>query len=232
MPPLMKIVSAISAGAGFRPQPETERARDERRQRAIAQCVSAFAWLHHRLIWPPFLQERRQAENTRALYCMEPLSCLGFVERWLKARRAMRSLHAPKAHFDESIALIEAGDLAAAEARIRSRLADYPRDVNLQALLGALLVKQEPPGRSGVLLRQVIAEAPSFAKPHEDLGYLLVQLGDAADAVPLLERATHLDPTLESAWFTLGKAPRAARAAAPKPTRPSSAASSCRRSGA
>jgi Flp pilus assembly protein TadD len=52
----------------------------------------------------------------------------------------------------------------------------------------------------------VIAEAPSFAKPHEDLGYLLVQLGNAADAVPLLERATHLDPTLENAWFTLGKA--------------------------
>ena len=52
----------------------------------------------------------------------------------------MRSLHAPKAHFDESIALIESGDLGAAEERIRSRLADYPRDVNLQALLGALLI--------------------------------------------------------------------------------------------
>ena len=118
----------------------------------------------------------------------------------------MRSLHAPKAHFDESIALIEAGDLAAAEARIRSRLADYPRDVNLQALLGALLVKRNRLDEAGALLRQVIAEAPSFAKPHEDLGYLLVQLGNAADAVPLLERATNLDPTLESAWFTLGKA--------------------------
>src|SRR6188768_1524379 len=109
----------------------------------------------------------------------------------------MRSLHAPKAHFDESIALIESGDLAAAEARIRSRLADYPRDVNLRALLGALLVKRNRLDEAEPLLRQVIAEAPSFAKPHEDLGYLLVQLGNAADAVPLLERATHLDPTLE-----------------------------------
>jgi len=118
----------------------------------------------------------------------------------------MRPLHAPKAHFDESIALIESGDLAAAERRIRSRLADYPRDVNLQALLGALLIKRNRLDEAAVLLRQVIAEAPSFAKPHEDLGHLLVQQGHADDAVPLLERATHLDPTLESAWFTLGKA--------------------------
>ena len=118
----------------------------------------------------------------------------------------MRPLHAPKAHFDESIALIESGDLAAAEGRIRSRLADYPRDVNLQALLGALLIKRNRLDEAAVLLRQVIAEAPSFAKPHEDLGHLLVQQGHADDAVPLLERATHLDPTLESAWFTLGKA--------------------------
>src|SRR5687768_12909317 len=124
----------------------------------------------------------------------------------IEGPRTMRPLHAPKAHFDESIALIESGDLAAAERRIRSRLADYPRDGNLQALLGALLVKRNRLDEAAVLLRQVIAEAPSFAKPHEDLGYLLVQLGYADDAVPLLERATHLDPTLESAWFTLGKA--------------------------
>ena len=118
----------------------------------------------------------------------------------------MRPLHAPKAHFDESIALIESGDLAAAEERIRARLVDYPRDVNLHALLGALLIKRSRLTEADALLRRVIAEAPTFAKPHEDLGYLLVQQGHADDAVPLLERATHLDPTLENAWFTLGKA--------------------------
>ena len=50
-------------------------------------------------------------------------------------------LLAPKSDFDAAIALINAGDLAGAETRIRARLADYPRDVNMQALLGALLVK-------------------------------------------------------------------------------------------
>ena len=58
----------------------------------------------------------------------------------------MRPPLAPKAHFDETIALINAGDLAAAEARLRARLEDYPRDVNLLALLGALLIKLERGG--------------------------------------------------------------------------------------
>ena len=118
----------------------------------------------------------------------------------------MRSLAAPKADFDATIALIDAGDLAKAEARARAKLAEYPRDVNLQALLGALLVKLNRGSEADALLRQVIAEAPTFAKPHEDLGHLLVQQGRAADALPFLERATHLDPSLEFAWFTLGKA--------------------------
>ena len=50
---------------------------------------------------------------------------------------------APKAVFNEAIGLIDAGDLGAAEARCREALAKYPRDVNMQALLGALLVKMD-----------------------------------------------------------------------------------------
>ena len=118
----------------------------------------------------------------------------------------MRSLAAPKADFDATIALIDAGDLAKAEVRARAKLVEYPRDINLQALLGALLVKLNRGSEADALLRQVIAEAPTFAKPHEDLGHLLVQQGRPADALPFLERATHLDPSLEFAWFTLGKA--------------------------
>ena len=115
-------------------------------------------------------------------------------------------LLAPKSDFTAAIASINAGDLAGAETRIRARLADYPRDVNLQALLGALLIKVNRVSEAETLLHQVIDQAPTFAKPHEDLGHLLVQQGRAAEALPLLERATHLDPKLENAWFTLGKA--------------------------
>ncbi len=43
------------------------------------------------------------------------------------------------------------------------------------ALLGALLIKLDRRAEAEAKLRQVIAEAPTFAKPHEDLGHLLVK---------------------------------------------------------
>jgi tetratricopeptide (TPR) repeat protein len=118
----------------------------------------------------------------------------------------MRSLLAPKSEFDATIALINAGELATAEGRCRASLAAYPRDVNMQALLGALLIKLNRAPEAETILGQVIAQAPTFAKPHEDLGHLLLQQNRAGEALPHLQRATHLDPSMESAWFTLGKA--------------------------
>jgi tetratricopeptide (TPR) repeat protein len=118
----------------------------------------------------------------------------------------MQPLVAPKAIFDQAMSLIQAGNYRGAEARCRAALERYPRDVNMQALLGALLVKLDRFGEAERLLREVIAAAPSFAKPNEDLGYMLVQAKRPADAIPVLERATKLDPTLERAWFNLAKA--------------------------
>jgi tetratricopeptide (TPR) repeat protein len=113
---------------------------------------------------------------------------------------------APKSVFNETIGLINQGQLATAEARCRAALERYPRDVNMLGLLGALLVKMDRRAEAEAALRRVIAVAPTFAKPHEDLGYLLMQAGRPADALPVLERATRLDPTLDRAWFNLGKA--------------------------
>ena len=113
---------------------------------------------------------------------------------------------APKDLFEEAIGLISSGNTAAAEARCRAALERYPRDVNMLALLGALLVKLDRAAEAESTLLQVIAEAPTFAKPHEDLGHLLVRQNRAQEALPILERATRLDSKLENAWFTLGKA--------------------------
>jgi len=118
----------------------------------------------------------------------------------------MRPLLAPKSVFDDTIALITAGDLVRAEEQCRAKLEEYPRDVNLQALLGAVLIKLDRHDEAEAALRRAIDLAPTFAKPYEDLGFLLVKQNQAAAAVPMLERATHLDPKLENAWYTLGKA--------------------------
>jgi tetratricopeptide (TPR) repeat protein len=118
----------------------------------------------------------------------------------------MRAPFAPKSTFDEVIALINAGELGKAESLARSTLEEYPRDVNLLALLGAILIKVERDAEAEATLRRVIELAPTFAKPHEDLGFLLLRLDRAADAAAALERATHLDPKLGQAWYSLGKA--------------------------
>jgi len=118
----------------------------------------------------------------------------------------LRQPLAPRATFDEAIALINAGNLAGADALCRAALQTYPRDVNMLALLGALLIKMNRAEEAATTLRQAIALAPTFAKPHEDLGRLLVQQNRMQDALPYLERATRLDPNLEDAWLALGKA--------------------------
>jgi len=52
----------------------------------------------------------------------------------------------------------------------------------------------------------VIELAANFAKPHEDLGTLLLEENRPEEAVPLLQNATRLDPQAELAFFNLGKA--------------------------
>src|SRR5580765_5080983 len=112
---------------------------------------------------------------------------------------------APRALFDEAIALIDSGDPSSAERHCQRALEAYPRDVNMLALLGAVLIKLERHAEAESRLLEAIKMAPTFAKPHEDLGRLLAQRGRAADARGHLERAVRLDPQLDAAWFTLGK---------------------------
>ena len=112
----------------------------------------------------------------------------------------------PKAAFNESIALVNAGRIAAAAAVCRDALKRDSDDVSMTALLGAILLKRREFDEAERLLRRAIELAPTFAKPHEDLGYLLVELGRAGEAVEVLRTATRLDPKAEMAFFTLGRA--------------------------
>ena len=118
----------------------------------------------------------------------------------------MQTTVAPRALFNEAIGHIKAGRIGAAEACCRRALERHPGDVNMEALLGAVLVKQNRNVEAESTLLKVIEAAPTFAKPAEDLGYLLVNSGRAAEALPILERATRLDPSLENAWYCLGRA--------------------------
>ncbi len=109
----------------------------------------------------------------------------------------MRPQLAPKSEFDATLALIRAGDLAAAEpVPRRARVLAARREH--AGVVGRAADQAQPPGRGADLLRTVVAEAPSFAKPHEDLGVLLLQHDRMEQAVAFLEKATRLDPGLET----------------------------------
>ncbi len=112
----------------------------------------------------------------------------------------------PQANFNKAISLINSGQLSRAVALCRECLGRDPGNVNMTALLGAILIKTREFSEAERHLYKVIELAPNFAKPHEDLGYLLIELGRPGDAVAHLENAVRLDPKSEMAHFYLGRA--------------------------
>ena len=79
-------------------------------------------------------------------------------------------------------------------ATCRQALTRYPDDVNILGLLGAALGDQGKFAEAEEILLRVIDLTPTFAKPYEDLGTLVLQQGQAERAIPLLEKAIRLDP--------------------------------------
>jgi tetratricopeptide (TPR) repeat protein len=113
---------------------------------------------------------------------------------------------APRRLFDEILAQLQARKTEQAIASSRELLKQYPDDINILGLFGAALGDQRRYDEAEEVLRRVIDLAPTFAKPCEDLGILLMQQNKAEAALPLLEKAVRLDPTLEEAHFQTGKA--------------------------
>ncbi len=112
----------------------------------------------------------------------------------------------PRAAFNRAMSLIGAGRMNAAAATCRAALQREPNDVNMTALLGAILLKAGELPEAERQLRRATDLAPNFAKPHEDLGLLLLETRRHQQAVPMLQTATRLDPQSEMAFFHLGRA--------------------------
>jgi tetratricopeptide (TPR) repeat protein len=118
----------------------------------------------------------------------------------------MAQLSSSKGRFDEIIELISRGEFGHAEGLCRALLQKYPNDVNVLGLRGVVLLKLDRLEDAEKSLRQTIRLAPTFAKPHEDLGLVLIRLKRPAEAADVLRNAVRLEPELELAWFNLGKA--------------------------
>ncbi|MEX2125266.1 MAG: sulfotransferase [Woeseia sp.] len=118
----------------------------------------------------------------------------------------MAKLSSPKVRFDEVLELVSRGEFGHAEGLCLALLQKHPNDVNVLGLRGAVLIKLNRLEEAEQSLRQTIRLAPTFAKPHEDLGLVLLSLKRPAEAADVLRNAVRLDPELELAWFNLGKA--------------------------
>ncbi|MEZ5573004.1 MAG: sulfotransferase [Halioglobus sp.] len=118
----------------------------------------------------------------------------------------MQHSRAPRRLFDEILAQLQARQTLQAIVKCRELLARYPDDINLLGLLGAALGESRRYEEAEQTLNRVIDLAPTFAKPYEDLGVLLMQQNKAEQALPLLAKAVRLDPQLEEAHFQHGKA--------------------------
>lgn len=113
---------------------------------------------------------------------------------------------ASRATFEQIMQHLAQGERDTALEKCQAVLQRNPADVNMLGLLGAILIQASQPKQAEKYLRRTIELAPTFAKPHEDLGMLLVALNRPEEAIPLLQKAVRLDSGLESAWFHLGKA--------------------------
>ena len=109
----------------------------------------------------------------------------------------------PDAQFKEVIRLISEDNLARAEAVCLELLSSDPADINLSALLGAILLKGGRLGEAESILLDVTRTAPTFAKPHQDLAILYVNREDYPAAAKYFRLATEIDPQLSAAFSGL-----------------------------
>ena len=112
----------------------------------------------------------------------------------------------PREVFKQAIGLANNGEIEKAVSLCKRTLEKSPKDVNINGLLGAFLLKLNRAEEAEHHLRLTTELAPSFAKPFEDLGVLLLRQGRFEESANTLQNAVRLDPSLESAHFNLGKA--------------------------
>jgi tetratricopeptide (TPR) repeat protein len=101
-------------------------------------------------------------------------------------------------------ALIEAGDLAAAEQALNTAIAlepDYP-EVYIQ--IGTVLYRQNNYRMAAACFRKAAALRPEYASAHFNLGLCLNGAGDRTGAIEAFRTAVHCRPNFADAHLNLG----------------------------
>lgn len=127
-----------------------------------------------------------------------------------KAREALAVLR-PLAASEEAesvnalgVALVDAGDFAAAEALLRAQLVRTPNDPKTNENLAIAVLHAGRAGEARDLLRTLLARYPQLPISWNTLGVALYQTGDAAGALAAWQRAVALDARQFDALFNTG----------------------------
>lgn len=107
---------------------------------------------------------------------------------------------------ERAFRFINAGQMDRAEQFCRQVIEEEPENINVLGMLGAILLKQHKTDEAETILLRTISMAPTFAKPHEDLGMLYMSQNQAERASKFFETSVQLDPTQASAYNGLAHA--------------------------
>ena len=102
--------------------------------------------------------------------------------------------------------LIQQGQFADAEQRIRQEIDDTDLDIGHADALYTLAVAQRYQGKRSRALRtlaRLLELDPRFARAYQEQGHVHRDLGDELGARTAYEKAVHLNPALLASWQAL-----------------------------
>ena len=108
-----------------------------------------------------------------------------------------------KSQMEKLQKFLAVNNLSGAEGICRAAIGETGNDVNMIALLGAILLKAGELDESEQQLRKAVKLAPNFGKAYDDLGVLLLRREDYRQAESMFRKAVELIPNLGSSWFGL-----------------------------
>lgn len=120
----------------------------------------------------------------------------------------------PQAHYFVGESLIKLDRPADAIPELRQELTLSPGEPNVNAALAFALLQTSHKDEARILLEQTVAAHPDHAESQYELGKLLLENGDAVNAVPHLESSAKTDGSKDYVHYQLATAYRKANRSA------------------
>lgn len=124
------------------------------------------------------------------------------VSLWTRAVSVEPEAYLPRSNL--SVALLSAGDPAAAVPHLAAAIRLEPRDVEARVNLGSILASRDDVAGAENLFREALSLRPGDPSASVNLANLRAKAGDRRGAIRLLEGVVARDPSFAAARFNLG----------------------------